>query len=346
MEAVQGLAPGSFFDIYTRVPERFFAESLSAAFAWHDCLTDIGMAQNGPLEPDLHETVRRLDRFLPLEPRLVSRLASEVAERGCSFVLCDIAPLGIAVAREAKLPSVLLENFTWDWIYAGHPEVEGLKRHADLLGDLLRQAGHRIQAEPVCERRRGASSVPPVSRRPRTGRTETRKALGIPEDQPLVLVTLGGIPGSWGFFERLRGAEGVRFLFPGGARTSGTEGNLTLLSTHSGFYHPDLIHAADAVVGKAGYSTLAEVHAAGVPFGYVLPGRFRESAVLADFARRRLPGFPISEPGFLNGSWVEDLPDLLSLPRRPPRPNEGAEAAARLLTALADGDGDPRRESP
>jgi len=335
MGAVHDLAPRSFFDVYTRVPEAFFQESLSGSFAWHDCLSDIGIAQDGPLEPDLAETVRRLDRFLPLDPGLVRGLAREIGDRGSTLVLCDIAPLGIAVAREAGIPSVLLENFTWDWIYAGYPGVQGLERHAAYLKGLFRQADRRIQAEPVCERDPGAPSVPPVSRRPRTPRPEVRSALGVEPDRPLVLVTLGGVTGSWTFFDRLRQAEGVSFLFPGGAETPRKEGNLTLLPTHSGFYHPDLIRAADAVVGKAGYSTLAEVHEAGLPFGYVLPGSFRESAVMAAFVRDRMPGMPIPEPRFLDGSWVDDLPALLSLTRSPRRSTGGAEAAARLLLEIA-----------
>jgi hypothetical protein len=346
MEAVHDLAPGSFFDVYTRVPEAFFEESLSGPFAWHDRLTDIGIAQNGPLEPDLVETVRRLDGFLPFDPDLVRGLAREVGDRGSRLVLSDIAPLGIAVAREAGLPSVLLENFTWDWIYAGFPGVQGLERHAAYLKGLFRKADRRIQAEPVCERAPGAPSVPPVSRRPRTPRQEVRGALGVGPDRPLVLVTLGGVPGSWAFFDRLRQTEGARFLFPGGSETPVREGNLTLLPPHSGFYHPDLIRASDAVVGKAGYSTLAEVYEAGRPFGFVLPGSFRESAVLASFVRDRMPGMHIPEPRLLDGSWVDDLPALLSLSRAPRRSTGGAEAAARMLLEIA-GSGEPSpRKTP
>ena len=32
--------------------------------------------------------------------------------------MCDISPLGLMVAERAGLPSVLVENFTWDWLYA------------------------------------------------------------------------------------------------------------------------------------------------------------------------------------------------------------------------------------
>jgi hypothetical protein len=56
------------------------------------------------------------------------------------------------------------------------------------------------------------------------------------------------------------------FISPHGfghaARTAGvieaihqSKQNLVLLPHHSGFYHPDLVNASDAVIGKVGYST-------------------------------------------------------------------------------------------
>ena len=56
------------------------------------------------------------------------------------------------------------------------------------------------------------------------------------------------------------------FVFAGGVSAYRQEGNLHFLPFESDFFHPDLVHAADLVVGKAGYSMIAEVWAAGVPF--------------------------------------------------------------------------------
>ena len=64
-----------------------------------------------------------------------------------------------------------------------------------------------------------------------------------------------------------------------------------LLSSRSGIFHPDIVAASDGVVGKIGYSTLAEVYAAGVPYGFVPRPRFRESDVLSAFVQEQMSGF-------------------------------------------------------
>ena len=272
-----------------------------------------------------------MDRLFPLDADRLQGLAASIRERGCGLVLCDIAPMGIEVARAAGLPSVLLENFTWDWIYEAYA-IDGMKRQARYLAGVFEQADHRIQAEPVCRFRPGAHQVRPISRRPRSPAREVRMALGVPEGMPLVLVTLGGVRGDYGFLERLARKRGIRFVVPGASKGAVTrEGSLILLSRHSGHYHPDLVCAADAVVGKAGYSTLAEVYRAGVPFGHILPEGFRESAVLAGFIRERMPGMPISEDRFRRAAWLEDLPDLLALPRTHPSGPDGAREVSRVL---------------
>ena len=68
------------------------------------------------------------------------------------------------------------------------------------------------------------------------------------------------------------------------------EGHVTCLPHQSDYYHPDLIRAADVVVGKAGYSTLAEVYHAGTPFGCVGRSGFRETDILEAFMAAHMPG--------------------------------------------------------
>jgi UDP:flavonoid glycosyltransferase YjiC (YdhE family) len=104
------------FHIFTRVPRWFFAESLRASFTYHACLTDIGLVQDSALKENLPQTLERLREFFPFNQSLISNLAHLIMRHQCRAVLCDIAPLGIAVARAAGVPSVLIENFTWDWI--------------------------------------------------------------------------------------------------------------------------------------------------------------------------------------------------------------------------------------
>ena len=91
---------------------------------------------------------------------------------------------------------------------------------------------------------------------------------------------------------------------------------MILLPHHSDFFHPDLVNASDVVIGKAGYSTIAEVYAAGVPFGYVARERYPESPGLVDFIRKKMDSVAFGEEDFNSGRWVERLPHLLSMRRR------------------------------
>jgi UDP-N-acetylglucosamine:LPS N-acetylglucosamine transferase len=107
--------------------------------------------------------------------------------------------------------------------------------------------------------------------------------------------------------------------------------NLVLLPHHSNFYHPDLINAADAVISKAGYSTLAEAYFAGIPFGYVSRDRFRESPKLSAFIRQNMPGFEITGETFQSGNWVDRISDLLDLKRKKTKVENGADQAAKYI---------------
>jgi predicted glycosyltransferase len=113
--------------------------------------------------------------------------------------------------------------------------------------------------------------------------------------------------------------------------------NLRLLPNRSDFFHPDLINASDAVIGKAGYSTIAEVYHAGVPFGYVTRSQFRESEALADYIKGNLNGIALGEDGFQDGDWIRYLPDLVSLPRIQRSGLNGAVHVARFIGALLNG---------
>jgi len=328
MEAIRKRRPQVRFEIFTRVPEWLFEASAPGAFRYHPTDTDVGLVQATPLRADLPRTREALERFLPFDPTQITELVQVVRKARCRAVLCDIAPLGVAVAREAHLPSVLIENFRWDWIYEGYPEI---REHAAYLREVFDAADLLVQTEPVCWRRRADLTSHPVSRPPRRNRTEVRRTLGIGSDVPLVMITMGGIPGQFRFRDRLRRMTAVHFLIPGGAPEVESGGNITSLTAHADHYHPDLVAASDAVIGKVGYSTLAEVYHAGVPFGYIGRPAFRESAVLADFIAERMPGFAIAEEAYHRGEWIDALPELLSFPRPDtPRPN-GADEIAEFL---------------
>jgi UDP-N-acetylglucosamine:LPS N-acetylglucosamine transferase len=90
------------------------------------------------------------------------------------------------------------------------------------------------------------------------------------------------------------------------------------------------VNASDAVVGKAGYSTLAEVYYAGVPFGYMSRVMFRESHILAAYITQHMYGLPMAEALLYNGGWRSAVEKLLALPRLTLRDTQGADQVARF----------------
>jgi len=347
MAAIVEIDPTVRFEIFTQVPPWFFEDSLPAPFGYHPLLTDIGLAQKTPFVEDLPATLRRLDGFLPLDASQSREIADQVNQLECRLVIADIAPMGIAVARQAGIPSVLVENFTWDWIYEGYvAHIPALSRHIAYLSEWFDAADYHVQTEPVCRPGPVDLTTPPVSRKIRTTPQHIRHQLGIPDQGKAVMITMGGIPWDYGFLEQLPDQDGIYFIIPGSDRQTHVPENLRkatgrtlLLPHHSGYFHPDLINASDAVIGKAGYSTLAEVYYAGIPFGYVGRPDFRETQTLAAFIEREMHGLPIAERQFQSGEWQSNLAALLALPRTQRTDPCGADQVASFVCDLLAGIG-------
>lgn len=337
MQALSDLGAVARFEIFTLVPEWFFAGSLTCPFGYHALLTDIGLVQSTPLLEDLDETLRRLDGFLPFDEALLDGLMRRLEELDCRFVICDISPLGLAAARKAGIPSILIENFTWDWIYEAYANGRpAFTRFIEPLTDLFELATSRIQTEPVCRPDSRFPRVAPVGRAPREPRAAVRARLGLSPGARMVLITMGGLPWRPDSLRSLERGD-TFFVVPGAAEHLERRGFLVALPHRSGFFHPDLVHAADVVIGKLGYSTLAEVWAAGVPFGHVGRPTFRESPVLAAFAADHMPGLTLTAEEIGGEAWLERVPELLSMKRAAGRRSNGTASAARTVHRLLTG---------
>ncbi len=336
MAAIQARRPEVRCEVFTAAPAWLFSETLSGSFGFHTLDTDIGLVQTTPLEEDPRRTLAALDEFYPLRPAQVDALAEQLRALGCRLVVSDIAPLGIAAGRRAGLPAVLQENFTWDWIYSAYErELPAFSRHVTYLRALFAAADFHIQTEPVCRPARPDLVTAPVSRAGRTPRADQRRDLGLAADQPAVLVSLGGLAPGHPALARLGEQPSVRFLVPSDVPARLARDNVTFLPWSGSCYHPDLIRAADAVVTKLGYSTLAEAYCAGTPAAFVTRSRFPECRPLEAFAEMHLQGLTIQPESFAGGDWVAHLPGLLALRRLEGRPSGAAQAAAFLLEVLA-----------
>lgn len=337
MNAIYARQPGTHFEIFTRTPVWFFKMSLEGSYTYHDYPVDLGLVQTSAMDADLGATLRLLEGMLPFRKTVVDDLARQVQGLGCTLALCDIAPLGIAVARKAGLPSVLMENFTWDWIYAEYLEEEPrFSAYIDYLREQFARADRHIRTQPAWPHEPPAHLTSEVvSRKPRASRAETRRRLGVGEDEPMTLITMGGILTHFPFLDRLAHSKEIKFLIPGGSDHYEQRGSLVLIPHHSDYYHPNLVAASDAVIGKLGYSTLAEAYAAGLPFAYIPRDHFRESPPMARFARQHMETIELEEERFFSGEWLDLLPELLAKPKRVRSTPNGADQIAAFVTSPA-----------
>lgn len=335
LDAVSTRLPDVRIEVFTDAPAWFFERSLEVAVRVHEVRGDVGLVQHNALDADLHATVNALDALLPLDDALVASCAESLVRSGCSAVLADIAPLGVAVGRRAGLPTVLVENFTWDWIYQRleQPPTR-LVEHAATIAEINRGVDLRLRAEPVCGDAPGRH-VPPIWRRSRRASGEVRRELGIPPERAVVLVSMGG--GLWDVGDVADAGDGppVTFVVPGAISTRHRRGSVIPLPARSGFHHPDLVAAADVVIGKLGYSTVAEALGAGTAFAWVPRDDFPESPVLEAFVRGRIPSTRIDRKQFETGNWRPAINRLLrESPRRVSAPEvNGADVAADEIVA-------------
>jgi len=321
------------FDIFTTVPAWFFNHAGTFDFRYHSLITDIGLVQLNPFQEDLPATVQHLKNFLPFDQAQIVPVAEKIRHLESELVICDIAPMGILIAAEADVPSVLIENFTWDWIYQGYEEA-GMNAFIQYLQSIFAKATYHIQTQPVCKPAPADFTAAPASRKIKTPPGEIRRRLGITKRSKVIMITAGGVPKSYGFIEKLKNQTATQFIIPGVSESVDIQDNLILLPENSAFFHPDLINASDAVIGKVGYSTIAEVYHTGIPFGYSARTSYRESGPLVKFIEKKMHGFPIGPSEFNNGDWINRIADLLALPRVQRKTSNGANQIAGFIANL------------
>jgi hypothetical protein len=334
MKAIQQIENGIHFDIFTTVPEWFFYDSLDRdIFTYHSMVVDIGLVQVSPLVINLSETIAQLNRFIPFTPGKTQDKISMLRDNHTQWIFSDISPLGIFLANQLQIPSILIENFTWDWIYQDYRDMErDFNKPINYFAQMFKLPDYHIQTQPLCNPiMKPAFISEPVSREPRHSRKQIRGKLGISEADQMVLITMGGIRTDFSFFMKKMPFRNMIFVVPGMEAITGLADNVITLPYHSEFFHPDLINASDIVIGKVGYSTLAEVYHAGKPFGYIPRSGFRESPILEKFIRQRIQSEIITEENFFQGKWYDVLNKLSVLNQNPEKKENGADQIARFF---------------
>ena len=288
--------------------------------------TDTGLAQIDSLRFDEDESAREAARFYATFDERVRHEAGRLRSLHADIVVGDIPPLAFAAAAQAGVPSIAVGNFTWDWIYSIYSAFDRLA--PDVMPTIRRAYAHATRAlrlplhggfEPMAAVTR---DIPFIARRSTRDRGDTRRALGISDDRPVVLPAFGAY-GATLPLERLRACDRFTMIDP--ARP-----------LPAGFHYQDLVGAADVVVSKPGYGIVSECLANGTALLYTSRGRFLEYDLFVAEMPRVLRCRHMSLDDLFAARWADAVDALLAQPAPPEQARiDGAAVAAQAVLAAA-----------
>jgi L-arabinokinase len=329
--------PGWTVEIRTSAPRSIFEWLLSERCAFSTVEIDPGVIQQDAFHHDVRSTLRAWQELLGRAEAVIEGEASHLRRTGCSVVLSDVSPLACASARRAGVPCVVLGNFTWDWILEEYlpaePELAGViaaQRRLYAQADLYL----RLPMSPETDLFREQRSIPLVARRGRTPPERIRRELGLAAGEKMILLSFGGLGVRHLDLSQVGAYPELRCVTDRGPGRPPELVSVAGLDLH----YPDLIHAADLVLTKPGYSIIAEAIAGRTPLAYAPRTGFRENQVLEGYLAQSWPSLRIPVESLADGSWVHPVQAWLAEPRSLPRlPTDGAVQVAEALVGILEG---------
>ncbi len=296
---------------------------------------DVGLLQPNGLDLDLAASLDAHEAFGNDWDDAIEREARWISEMDAELVVADVPALAFAAARRAGVRAVGVGNFGWDWILDAYTEAEPRwspiverYRAAYATADQL----FRLPLAGDMSAFSQITDVPLLVNRSALDFDESRRALGIAttEQRRIVLVSFGGLGQIAACADANTDLDD--YLFIGiGPRPSGFPG-AWLDVADPAIPHEQLICAADAVLGKPGFSTVAEVLAHERRFLFLSRKNFRENEILVQGLSRVGCAREMPRDDFASGRFRPHLDALFDQP--PPAPAPRTDGADQIASAL------------
>ncbi len=295
------------------------------------------MVQRDSLAMDLSATFAACRALRDKIPQLVAQEIEFIRKHRVELIVGDIPALCFEIADHARIPSIAVTNFTWNWIYRtclrGQPgflplveEMERFYKKAT-LALTLPYCGNLdvfLQQRPI----------PWIARISSCTREQARAKFSLPLGATIVLLSFGGLGLDRFPFERV--AQLREFFFVATGPRKEVQRNFVILPDAQRHYE-DLVRAADVVVTKPGYGIVADVIAHQVPILYTDRGEFPEYPLLESALKQLTTVEFIPQEDLLSGELREHLLRLLAKePNWPAAQLNGSELAAAEILAMLD----------
>lgn len=301
---------------------------------------DIGLVALDSIRTDRRASLKQLAfHYGPEGDKRVEEEARWLEATSIDAALLDIPPRGFEACARAGVPAYGSSNFSWDDIW------RSLEQDDSDFGPFAERAAEAYSTARLLFRHPMAlgmeafprvEDVPFVARRSALSRADAKAAIGLEQEtRPVVLLAYGG-----------EGLNGV--TLPGGelmARycfvatepmADPGEGFLYLPDRAvrgRGLRYTDIVRAADVVMTKPGYSTVAEAIANNAALVMTDRDDFIEGPVINRYVLEHVPSALISNRDLFGGHWGPALDTLTA--RMPFAPNtipvNGAEVVAERL---------------
>ncbi|MBI4700785.1 MAG: hypothetical protein HY744_06415 [Deltaproteobacteria bacterium] len=282
------------------------------------------LVQADSINVDHEASVKLLGSTLAGWPQALAEHRRFLGAIGARLVYCDVPALPLAAGRAAGVRAVALGNFTWDWIYRAYRDMhpiygQAAEQHGQAYGAADLYLRLPMAAEPPC----GVSvrELGWIARRPAQPRARVRAVLGLGEQEPVVLLSLGGHP-SIDLGELAASPLARRVQLLGGRQLAALAGVVHVADEarlrDQGIAYVDLVAAADVVVSKPGYGIISECVAARTRLVYLPRPGFPEIPLLVPDMRRLLGAIEVSADGPAVAGIAAAVERALAQPRPEP----------------------------
>jgi L-arabinokinase len=339
INTLAALRPDISIVLRSTVAPWLLERNIDSPFVLDNRPCDTGVVQIDSLHLDAAETIARAGDFYRTLDARADADAEILRRHDVAVVIADAPPLACAAAARAGVPSFVVSNFTWDWIYAEYaehldrapgliPAIQAAYRSASGAWRLPMHGGFEtfddawLAEAPAA---RGRLDIPFVARHARHERDETRTRLGLlPLGRRLALPSFG-----------VYGVQGLDLDGIDARETWEVVRDIHEQRLYDrGLRYEDLVGAVDVVLTKPGYGILSECVANDTAVVYTPRGRFAEYPVLVREMPKYLRCTCLDNDALLAGRWREALDAVIAAPPPPERPRtDGAGIVADMIAA-------------
>ncbi len=326
---IQRLNPNISLILVTTAPEWLLKSYIPGDFIYRHRAFDVGVIQSDSINMDKKATFHKLLEIQKNQDAIINEEVKFIQENNVKLIIGDIPFLAPIMGKKAGIPTWMISNFGWDFIYRDWGEK--FTEIADWISDCYSKSD-RLLRLPFHE---SMSAFPVIADMgltvgmPKYSFEELKSYLDIDtEKEKTILLTFGGLGLDAIPYDNISNFSDWQFItFDKNAP------DLPNLIKISGVnYRPvDIMPICGRIISKPGYSTFSEAIRLNVPIISLMRKGFAESPLLmegiANYAEHQI----INQSEFFLGKW-EFLYKEMEKPRKTDEiDKQGTEAIARQV---------------